>query len=129
MSVAADLIEVTGVEVLGQYRLLLTFSDGRAGVVDVSDVKDKGGLFAALRDPAYFAKVRVDREVGTIAWPNGLDFAPERLYREAMSHPVSRPRARRGVLSRVLSGLLDELARVFGGGLSHRAPSRYRNRA
>jgi hypothetical protein len=83
VSMGADLIEVTGVKVLGHYRLRLTFSDGRVGDVDVSDVRDKGNMFADLRDPDYFAQVRVDPDVGTIAWPNGLDFAPERLYREA----------------------------------------------
>jgi hypothetical protein len=87
MSVDADLIEVTGVKVLGHYRLRLAFSDGRAGDVDLSDLRGKGNLFADLRDPGYFAKVRVDPEVGTIAWPNGLDLAPERLYREAKSPP------------------------------------------
>ncbi len=65
----ADLIEVTGVRVLGDYRLRLWFSDGKVGDVDVSDIRDKDNLFADLRDPAYFAKVRVDPEVGTIAWP------------------------------------------------------------
>jgi hypothetical protein len=81
--VDADLIEVTDVKVLGHYRLRLTFSDGRVGDVDVSDIRAKGNLFADLRDPDYFARVQVDPEVGTIAWPNGLDLAPERLYREA----------------------------------------------
>lgn len=84
VTVDADLIEVTGVRVLGHYRLRLWFSDGKIGDVDVSDVRDKGNLFADLRDPAYFAKVRVDPEVGTVAWPNGIDLAPERLYREAV---------------------------------------------
>jgi Protein of unknown function (DUF2442)/Domain of unknown function (DUF4160) len=79
----ADLIEVTDVKVLGHYRLRLTFSDGRVGDVDVSDIRDKGNLFEDLRDPDYFVQVRVDPEVGTIAWPNGLDLALERLYREA----------------------------------------------
>lgn len=79
----ADLIEVTDVKVLGHYRLRLTFSDGRVGDVDVSDIRDKGNLFEDLRDPDYFSQVRVDPDVGTIAWPNGLDLAPERLYREA----------------------------------------------
>jgi hypothetical protein len=90
VTVDADLIEVTDVEVLGHYRLRLTFSDGRVGEVDVSDIRNKGNLFAALRDPEYFARVQVDPEVGTVAWPNGLDLAPERLYREATSPCRSR---------------------------------------
>jgi hypothetical protein len=84
----ADLIEITDVKVLGHYRLRLTFSDGRVGDVDVSDIRNKGNLFEDLRDPDYFSQVRVDPEVGTVAWPNGLDLAPERLYREAA--PTSR---------------------------------------
>jgi hypothetical protein len=83
MTVGTDLIEVTDVTVIGHYRLRLTFSDGLVGDVDLSDIRDRGNLFADLRDPGYFALVRVDPEVGTIAWPNGLDLAPERLYREA----------------------------------------------
>ena len=84
VNMGTDLIEVTEVKVLGHYRLRLTFSDGRVGDGGVSDVRDKGNMFADLRDPDYFAQVRVDPEVGTIAWPNGLDFAPERLYLEAV---------------------------------------------
>ena len=90
MAMGADLIEVTDVTVLGHYRLRLTFSDGYVGDVDVSDIRDKGNLFADLHNPKYFAQVRVDPEVGTIAWPNGLDLAPERLYREA-TVPSGRP--------------------------------------
>ena len=109
----ADLIEVIGVQVLGHYRLRLRFSDGRVGDVDVSDVREKGNLFADLRDPAYFAQVRVDPEVGTIAWPNGLDFAPERLYREAVSQPASRPGAGWPAVGRALLALLDEIAHAL----------------
>ena len=29
---------------------------------------------------------RVDREAGTIVWPNGVDMAPEPLYAEARRH-------------------------------------------
>jgi len=41
------------------------------------------GVLEPLRDAAYFAQVRVDAEAGTIAWPNGIDLAPEPLYEEA----------------------------------------------
>lgn len=95
MVVQADLIEVTDVTVLGHYRLRLTFSDGRVGDVDVSDIRDRGNLFADLRDPDYFAQVRVDPDIGTIAWPNGLDLAPERLYLEAKPPGARRPRSRK----------------------------------
>jgi uncharacterized protein DUF2442 len=38
------------------------------------------GVFEPLRDPAYFATVQLDPELGTISWPNGADVAPETLH-------------------------------------------------
>jgi hypothetical protein len=40
----------------------------------------KGPAFEPLLDPAEFARVFVDQEAWTIAWPNDADFAPETLY-------------------------------------------------
>lgn len=75
--------DVTGVEVRGRWKLHLTFDDGVTGDVDVSDLKDAGPVFEPLADPEYFAKVFVDAEQGTVAWPNGASLAPERLYARA----------------------------------------------
>ena len=36
-----------------------------------------GAVFEPLRDPAYFASVKLDSFCGTVVWPNGADFAPE----------------------------------------------------
>ena len=80
--------DVTDVEVLGHYRLRLTFSDGLTGDVDLSYLRDWAGVFAPLRDPDVFAQVRVDPEIGTIIWPNGADLAPEVLHERASAHPV-----------------------------------------
>ena len=80
MAAMTTLPEVVGVEVLGDHRLQLTFADGTAGVVDLSHLPGRGPIFEPLRDPAYFARVRVDAEGGTIVWPNGADVAPETLY-------------------------------------------------
>jgi hypothetical protein len=82
-----QLVDITAVEVIGAYRLRLTFEDGTVGDVDFSD-RDWRGVFEPLRDPSYFARVAVDPDAGTIAWPNGLDMAPEPLYAEARRHPV-----------------------------------------
>lgn len=77
-----DLVDVTAVEVLGDYRLRLTFEDGTVGDVDFTG-REWRGVFEPLRDPAYFRLVRVDPECGTITWPDGADMAPEPLYEEA----------------------------------------------
>lgn len=91
MVLMEQLVDITGVEVIGEYRLRLTFEDGTVGDVDFPG-RDWRGVFEPLRDPQYFARVTVDREAGTIAWPNGLDMAPEPLYAEArrnLAHAAS----------------------------------------
>jgi Protein of unknown function (DUF2442) len=87
-----SLHDVCDVEVLGHYRLRLTFSDGLVGEVDLSHLSGQGGIFTALRDPAFFARARVDTEIGTITWPNGADLAPEVLYERAAAHLAQHPR-------------------------------------
>jgi Protein of unknown function (DUF2442) len=79
---------VTGVAVVGEYRLRLLFDDGTVGDADFSSEKWVG-IFEPLRDPAEFAKVRVDPEAGTIVWSNQLDWAPESLYAMVKAAPVS----------------------------------------
>lgn len=87
-----ELVDVTGVEVIGDHRLRLTFEDGTVGDVDFSG-REWGGVFEPLRNPTYFARVELDPDAGTVAWPDGLDMAPEPLYAEARRHPVLAPRA------------------------------------
>ena len=86
------LVDVEGVQVIGDHRLRLTFEDGTVGDV-AFDEREWRGVFEPLADPAYFAQVRVDPESGTIAWPNGVDMAPEPLYAEAKQRPVGHPSA------------------------------------
>jgi len=76
---------VVGVAVIGERVLRLLFSDGTVGDVDFSNERWTGVL-EPLNDPAYFAEVRVDAEAGTVAWPDGLDLAPEPLYERALAH-------------------------------------------
>ncbi len=83
-----QLKDVTSVEVVGPYRLRLAFDDGTVGEVDFTG-RQWRGVFEPLRDPDYFARVRVDPEGGTIAWPNGVDMAPEPLYAEACQSSAS----------------------------------------
>jgi hypothetical protein len=78
---------VVGVAVIGDYRLRLLFDDGTAGDVDFSS-RDWKGVFEPLRDPTYFATVKVDTEAATLVWPNGADLAPEVLYEEARKNPL-----------------------------------------
>ncbi|MDR2988397.1 MAG: DUF2442 domain-containing protein [Nocardiopsaceae bacterium] len=78
---------VAGVAVVGDHVLRLLFSDGTAGDVDFS-AERWTGVLEPLNDPAYFALVTVDPDAGTVAWPNGIDLAPEALYDQARAHPL-----------------------------------------
>lgn len=84
--------DVRAVEYLGEYRLRLTFADGLVGEVDLAPKFDGhvGPMFEPLRDRAFFAKVDVDAELGTIIWPNGADLAPDVLHEQAV--PVAQSR-------------------------------------
>jgi hypothetical protein len=78
---------VTGVAVVGDRALRLLFSDGTVGDVDFS-AERWTGVLAPLNDTAYFAEVTIDHEAGTLAWPDGIDLAPEPLYEQAKAHPL-----------------------------------------
>src|ERR1017187_5429002 len=41
------------------------------------------------RDPAYFAQLRVDADLGMVVWPNGADLDPDVLYGRITGTPVS----------------------------------------
>ena len=82
------MLAVIKVTPLEDYVLRLEFSDGAVGDVDCAFLVGKG-LGTELRDPAIFREVRVDDELRTVVWPNGLDPAPELLRDRLISVRVS----------------------------------------
>jgi hypothetical protein len=81
-----DFSYVRDAEQLGGHVLRLSFEDGTVGDVDLGYLIGRGPVFEPLSDPEYFSRVTVDRELGTIVWPNGADVAPETLYALAREH-------------------------------------------
>ncbi|MDQ3698090.1 MAG: DUF2442 domain-containing protein [Gemmatimonadota bacterium] len=73
-----DLIAVVEVRHIRDHLLWLRFSDGATGDVDLAN-ELHGEVFEPLEDVALFARVHVDPELQTVAWPNGADLAPEFL--------------------------------------------------
>jgi hypothetical protein len=75
-----ELVRITAVEVLDGFKVRLTFTNGTAKVLDL-DAYLRGPVFEPLRNnPDLFRAVRVDKEAGTIVWPNGADLDPDVLY-------------------------------------------------
>lgn len=84
------LVFLTHVEVIGDYKLRITFEDGTVG--DVSfDGREWTGVFEPFHDPAVFAQVYVDKQFRSLARPNGLDMAPEALYQDACATRSTSP--------------------------------------
>lgn len=71
-----DLVKVTSVEPLENYKLRVRLSNGRKGIFDVSPYLDME-VFQELKDPKYFRRVYVD--YGTAVWPHEQDIAPETI--------------------------------------------------
>lgn len=64
--------------VLDNYRIDLTFNDGKSGIVDLSHLAGKG-VFAAWNDYTIFRQVTIG-ETGELLWPGGLDLCPDSFY-------------------------------------------------
>lgn len=82
-----ELVYVVEARYLGGYALWLRFSDGAEGEIDLEG-ELWGEVFEPLKNRAYFAQVRLDPELDTVAWPNGADLAPEFL-RAGIRPPVA----------------------------------------
>lgn len=80
---------ITHVVPVGRYRLELTFTDGVRGEIDLEEwIVGQGGVFKPLEAPDFFRQVRVNSELGTIQWPNDVDFCPDVLYSRVTGRPV-----------------------------------------
>lgn len=73
--------EVIEARVLEFPHLFVAFADGTRGSFDFTPYLDLPA-FEKLNDPAFFALARV--EGGTVAWPQHIDIAPERLHDECV---------------------------------------------
>lgn len=80
------------------YSLYLRFDDGSSGIVDIAELVTFQGIFAPLRDPAFFRQAIVHPEFGVVCWPNGADLDSDVLYSIATGAPM--PFAESGVADR-----------------------------
>ncbi len=80
--------DVVSVKCLDEFRLELTFDDGKSGVLDCKPIIAKGGVFAKLRDPEVFRGAKVNEELGVVTWGDEVDIAPETAYSLATGSPL-----------------------------------------
>ncbi len=67
----------------GEYKIEVSFDDGKRGVVDFAKYIDQGGVFERLQDVNLFRQFHVNEELGVLTWQGGIDIAPETLYADA----------------------------------------------
>jgi len=81
---------VAEVRHLKDYELEIRFSDGTVARLDLgSRIRGRAGVFEPLQRVEFFAQVTVDREAGTLVWPNGVDLCPDVLYADATGKDVA----------------------------------------
>lgn len=73
------------IESVVPYRICLLFNTGEVKTINLYDSllewsRTPDSKFRDLLDPEYFTNVRLDSELDTIYWDNGIDLSPEMLY-------------------------------------------------
>jgi hypothetical protein len=72
------------------YCIWLKFADGVEGEVDLES-ELWGEVFEPLKDRALFKNFSLDKELETLVWPSGADFAPEFLYQKLSPNYALKP--------------------------------------
>jgi len=78
--------KVVSFKKVAPFTLRLGFEDGTHQVIDFHPVL-MGELYGPLTDSHLFDQVRLDEEVQTLVWPNGVDFDPATLHDWPQSGP------------------------------------------
>jgi hypothetical protein len=82
---------VAAAEARKGFVLAVRFLDGVDGTDDLSALVSSplAGVFACLRDKSIIARAGV--ESGAVAWPNGIDLAPDAMYCAISNAGIFRP--------------------------------------
>ena len=78
------MIKIVKAEHIDQYRIRLTFSDGKQGDYDMASLLAKE---TALTQPLQSTENFKDfyLELGALCWKNGLELSPSALYQELLT--------------------------------------------
>jgi len=78
-------LHVTNAKYLEDYKIEVSFNNGREGIADLSDALN-GKIFEPLKNKTVFSSLVIDKELDTIVWPNGVDLAPEYIFFQAFKN-------------------------------------------
>jgi hypothetical protein len=124
MSATDAMRTIDSVKASGPARLRLVWSDGAKAELDLSHWLEKPA-FAALRDPAEFAEVKIGDWGHSLEWPSGAEAGADSLWLETLS-AQKRQDARTFLEWRLRNGLsLSKAAEALG--LSRRMVAYYSN--
>lgn len=84
MSATDTMRTIESAKATGAASVRLRWSDGADAELDLADWLAKPA-FAALRDPAEFAKVRVGDWGHSLEWPSGVEAGANSLWLETLS--------------------------------------------
>ena len=71
--------KVTAFKKIAPFVLEVKFDDQKKRQIDFTAVSATG-IYARLQDQKFFDRVRIDPEVHTLVWPDGIDFDPASLH-------------------------------------------------
>jgi hypothetical protein len=80
--------DIVSAEYVEDYKIRVTFENGKSGIVDFLPYIKKGGVYRKLRDKGLFKRFQINAELGVLTWGNTIDIAPETLYCEATGEPL-----------------------------------------
>lgn len=69
-----------------EHRLRLRFADGCEGILDLTELINKNGVYTKLRDDDAFARVRVGPNGRWVEWPQDIDLCADALYKLLQSN-------------------------------------------
>jgi hypothetical protein len=124
MSATNTMRTIESVKATGPARLRLRWSDGAEAELDLTAWLAKPA-FAALRDPAEFARVQVGDWGHSLAWPSGPEAGADSLWLETLT--ATRREGARAFLDWRLRHALSLTAAAEALGLSRRMVAYYSN--
>ena len=69
-----------------EHRLRLRFADGCEGILDLTGLINKNGVYTKLRDDNAFTRVRVGPNGRWVEWPQDIDLCADALYKLLQSN-------------------------------------------